>query len=1396
MSQRTEVRLRDIRAHEGSQARAWEELAYQLRPMSGPGSVETRKTKAPDAGVEWYDVYSDGHEEGYQAKFHANLEDALGGMLESVKAVAVKRPRMTRLTFVVPYDFTDSGTSKTKSDQDRWDDAVTRWRRDVEGAASLHFSVIKAGDITNKLTLSEHAGRRAYWFGDLELTDEWLHSRLRESVAIAGERYTPEADTPSAIGDFIAATSKSQRFLADLENKVDQVLRACRHDTGMWGNDSDALNGTLGNLEEWASRTFEHLVDPDTRELPTRAPDFRALATITTQLHEMAQTQLTSPASLGGQNMSRALAPIDSLRDLANGKFAELCTGRAMAIEGPAGQGKTHALVATAEQLLQRGVPTVAILGQRLRDATWWTAISDALGGLTSTSDEFLQALDSLAEARNCRAVILVDALNESESPRRWRTELPALVSRVSEYANLALIVSFRSDYRDVVVPPATLPVVRHPGVAGREVDALEKYSALYKISVPSHSLFDPSFGNPLFLRMYCEVLSRETSGRSEPLTRSNLFERFAEVRARQVVQKLELSPTSDVVSKAMVVIADLLLANHGQAVGRDTVEPAIDALLPGRRWPNTLFQQLGSEGLLEFQPKFDGKEAVGLPFQAYSEHVLASRLLSALDQSSENRGWRRFWPFSRHPQTQLAEHLREEPWLWRAMAVLLPERLGRELTEFIPESAGEYRLRAAMRQSFVDRTSAAFGQRALDSLEMALTGEDGNEAVDTALSLATRVSHPANSDWLHQRLISVDMPTRDATWSISSYDVATESPAFRRLTAWATRVSGATNDEEVRLAAIALMWLLSSSNRFLRDGVTKSLVELLSSRLPVAAQLLRAAQDADDPYVQERVLASVYGAVMVRGDNDRKGVGLVCRALIEWERTGLPVHVLARDSARGIVAWAYDRGLVADETLAAFLPPYRAEAPTEPPTADQLRARYGVLKDDAGNIVQWRAFSILSSCLDWYGDFNKYVVKGDVNHFSLHPLSGPAPVQRRRNDPLGEVNADWAGRWIATRALEMGWTPERFGEFERQRDLRSGRDSHKPERFGKKYQWIALHELLARLADNYHPSLQPWENHHSNYQGPWPWYGRDIDPSLPLSVMRDDSRICEITHQPNETWAKLTTPDLDTPMLPNEWVANLNDLPNESTMFTPADPSNRRWIAMQRYSTWDRDNARRTGITKRERDVFFLQFSWLAPRGQGQVLYELLKERGLAGRWMPDAVRTHTQYLGELSWAPVESTTHHERDTPPLLQEAGIEAWPAVEQYTWEGNTLDCSIDQSISFYMPTTELLGSARWAGSRAEWVVDDLTVCRALHIDDGENGQDVLLADADWLSDRLTALNAELVIGTLSEKHALPLNDADDDQMSFSDISYVALVCPGQPMSTTGPNLTVRRGEDRE
>lgn len=74
------------------------------------------------------------------------------------------------------------------------------------------------------------------------------------------------------------------------------------------------------------------------------------------------------------------------------------------------------------------------------------------------------------------------------------------------------------------------------------------------------------------------------------------------------------------------------------------------------------------------------------------------------------------------------------------------------------------------------------------------------------------------------------------------------------------------------------------------------------------------------------------------------------------------------------------------------------------------------------------------------------------------------APKIHRKFDPPTSRDPEPLGLWIARRAYEFGWNKIRFPD-----EPYSG-DRSRPvlERIGKKYQWIALEELKARLADNF----------------------------------------------------------------------------------------------------------------------------------------------------------------------------------------------------------------------------------------------------------------------------------------------------------------------------------------
>lgn len=1384
----TGIRLRDIREHEGTQARAWEELVYQLRPPVRDGHVETRKTRAPDGGVEWYEIYSDGHHEGFQAKFNESLEDALGGMLESVKAVAGKRPAMTRLTFIVPYDFTDAASTRSKSDQQRWEDAVERWRRDVDGAERLDFDVIRAGDIVSALSRAEHAGRRAFWFRELELTEAWFRRRWTEAVHVAGDRYTPEADAPSRVQTFLDAVGATPAFLSHVNVLIERVLVTCRQDRGVWGDSPHLVTARLSTLEMMRDHSLG--AGTESATVPTGFIDFESLRTAATAIHDAALVHFNGKQSHEQRALDQAVVATSALIDFVTGPVERLYRAKAVAIEGPAGQGKTHALMKQVDALLEAGVPAVAVLGQRLKEGNWWSSVASALGGITHSSDEFLDALDSLAEAKACRALIVVDALNEAQDPRMWRSELPALVSQIEARRHISLVVSYRSDYRQTISPPQGLPVVRHPGLAGYEMDALSAYSRLYNVSLSPNASLGPSFSSPLFLRMYCAVVAGNKVASAVPPTRSTLFSSFAKLQSGRVRDALHLPPTSHLVGDAITLAADLLLENSGRAVPRSTIENRIDSLLPGRRWPNTLFQQLVSEGLLEIRPDYEGTESAAFAFQAYSEHLLAKRLLE-LDAARPRKLARLLNPQRSTLSKPLRKRLNKENWLWRTMSVLVPETYGIELIDLLPSRATDDLMVQATRESLTDRVPGAFSHRTIRMLEgeLALSPEDW---VDTVLALAPQEGHLANADWLHARLVTMAMAARDASWSIDSYRVEDTSPAFARVSKWADRGGVLASSEQVRLVGTMLVWLLTSPNRFLRDRTSRSLVALLAQHLDLGAYLLDTARGINDPYVQERALTCVYGAVMVSGSDYKDAVAEIVGCLERWSNAGLPIHAVARDSARGLIAYARHHGLADDLLVQRLSPPYGARPPEEPPAAEVLKQLHGYVKNENGEFVEWRAYSILSSCLDWMGDFNKYVVKSDVGFFSWYPLSGPPPSEKY-GDPIGEVEADWAGRWIAHRAIGLGWTADRFESFERNHDLRKGRDAHKAERFGKKYQWIAHQELLARLTDNFHPAAESWYPSPATYEGPWVWYGRDFDPSLPPADDVDGRRICKVGWTEQEQWAKLAAPDMDSSADPDQWVGRTEDLPRASQMFFPTDPNGGQWVALQRYASWDRDNAKRNGVFKRERDAFFLQFAWITPAGDGKKLHDVLVERGLSGRWMPDVSQPYTQYLGEQGWAPIVQTSSAQRDDqdqPELLQKLGLSCRPAVEQYLWEGNILDCSIDESVDLYVPTNELLGQAQRVGFSSEWRTDTGVVVKAVRIDDGHHSQTVLLADRRWIENRLHALRADLVVATLSEKHALYDGDDDFQNMAFSDIWYSTIVSTDASTESAGPSVKVR------
>lgn len=238
-----------------------------------------------------------------------------------------------------------------------------------------------------------------------------------------------------------------------------------------------------------------------------------------------------------------------------------------------------------------------------------------------------------------------------------------------------------------------------------------------------------------------------------------------------------------------------------------------------------------------------------------------------------------------------------------------------------------------------------------------------------------------------------------------------------------------------------------------------------------------------------------------------------------------------------------------------------------------------------------------------------------------------------RQSSEMVSFNLGWASRWICWRAHDLGWRPRLFSDFDRNDTTHSGRMDHRIERVGKKYQWIALHELLARLADHVAFREDRWDEKVDRYNGPWQIGARDIDPSLMLVATHAES------NGPECWWAAARPP---MPSLPPAdrmaWIDYDGDLLNRADLVEVTDLSGRGWLVLDAFAKYSQE-VRHDGRRQTEQEAWYRIDCLVCRKRDHQRLL-----RALAGRSMtdphaiPDYGTFYRQFLGEHPWHPAWS--------------------------------------------------------------------------------------------------------------------------------------------------------------
>ena len=1419
------INFRSIREHNGSQNTGFEELTFHLIPwIDDLDGRDVVRHGNPDGGLEAHVEFEDGSVWGWQAKYFFQVGDSqLAQMKRSFTTALENHPTLVRYTFILPFNPPSGQPARGKSASQKLKEAFTHWESAAAtSGCTVKICLVDESRLVNILTDEEHTGRVFYWFDQrLLFTKGWFENKLEAAVDEAGTRYTPEVNVELPVGFAFEGLGRTERFAERFTDTVAEVGRSARHlrpskkDPGLTDDLKHDVQRVANEIEALVSELRETPIDGVTplnwearltgisevqqRLEPVSEKLFQRVTFLRDRDKGAEPTPSHQPWRTVENPWTRVLRVQDALSDL--GSFlgdpaARLAAQPLLFLKGEAGTGKTHLLCDIALRRLSENRPTVLVLGQQLEAGNLRKLLPHQLDLPDLTMEQLLEALNTAGQVAGTRALLMIDAINEGGGLDTWPPHIRGIAAEVAKYPHVGLVVSCRSSYIPAVLaaePDVSEPsdlgfvVVNHEGFAGHEWDAASRFFGHWNLTLPDFPLLTPEYTNPLFLKLLCKSLSEagETTLPRGATGVTKLFERFLWESNRLLSgpSRCDFRQEDDLVSKAVGAVARTMLDSGSDRIPYAKFQHICEALLPDRAWGKSLARGLLDEGVVA-RDYVAHDEVVRLSYQRLGDHLQATELLATRDAEAIRA---------------VLVSLESEPGgfyqrsgLLEALAVQLPEKRSLELHDLVNEPHHEV-IQDAFLKSIIWRDPQCFPKGlSLDYLNAMSDRRlwSSDPVLDTILQVACVPDHPFNAELLHHTLARLPLPNRDSWWTTYINGSSREDSLAYRIIDWArSSQQEIAADDAARLAAIALAWFLSASNRDLRDRATKALVVLLRKRLSVLVDLLRRFESVDDPYVAERLYAVAYGCALSTKDMAEleELAGAVFDMVFADEKP--PVHILLRDYARGVVEVAMDRGATPPHVNVDLVrPPYVSPWPIRIPTHKQIEGRAPV-ETHRG---------LHASLTSGIADFANYTVGSAVRDFE-------APNQRRRRrqqrekareetrraakdaeaaweesvvafseslddeqrellsrsvgpSPPSDTPVMWtddeASRWIFRRVLELGWTPERFGFYD---EVVASHDRHardgRTERIGKKYQWIAFHDLLARIADHcrYRPRLR---DEPDPYDGPWQLYLRDIDPSITFEPVNEP-----FDQSPVTWWQPLSVkirPFIDRAGR-HEWSISDSDVPSASDLkklIQVRDADGSAWLTLEGACRWEEDPPKHSDSESTDRAILWLQIrSYVIPRKAFREFTRWAKGQDWFGRWMPEGSSVSRAYFGEWPWHP--STVEFGNEQREIeghqgqVGKAPTAVLPTWADYHWEG---DGALPDGANATLPTAWIVNqqNLRWRQeSFAFYRPDGEIVARDPTSHDV--GPSALLFAEDSIRQLLDEQNSSIIWTILGEKN---------------------------------------------
>lgn len=1156
---------------------------------------------------------------------------------ESFETALKKHSKLVKYYICTPLDRQDPRRPKEMWFMDHWNEKTAEWKSLAKAQGrEIEFVYWGSSELLHRLSKENNAGRSAFWFSKEEFTEEWFNNVVKSSTLNLGKRYTPEHNFKLPITTYFDAMSRNAHFKLEIQASfhnflvaVNKTLDSLRHHK-IDGN----IEGKVKNLE----LLFEATQGNQLENIPLS----RIYELVEGIANDMSEAEnILNDQKLDKQKTDYVRHLFERFRD-AFYSFVEYLRSPSIALAnlpllllvGEAGVGKSHILADIATTRLQEKNGCIFLLGQHFTsDDSPWTQILRNLLRLNCSEKELLGALNARAEAQVERLIFIVDALNEGRGKYFWPEHVNGFINSFASYPWLGLVLSVRTSYEKLIVSK-DIPVyssvtrLRHTGFKGFEHEASTFFFSQYGIEHPAIPLLHPEFSNPLFLKLFCEGLYR-SGHRKVPKGFngiSKIIDNFLESIDRELSKpaRFDYPEGRYVVRKVVEELIKHKLKNNLSYVSYEHAFEIADAVVGKFTNKRRFLDALISEGVLSlnifWQNKDEHEEGVYLSYERFEDHITTAFIL---DQHVTNENLDGAFK-SPNVIGNIIEESSFSYGILESLAIQVPERFGKDLYELVDSNL---RCSAPIIETFISsllwRKPETIPVESHNFVKTCILPENSffDSFIQVVYSVASDVEHPYNARMLHQYLAQFPLPDRDELWTVHLHDQDFRGSAIQRLISWAKSdvEKGYLTDSATILLANALSWLFVSTNIALRDSSTQALGVLLEDRVPTIIGLIGDFKDIDDLYILERVLAASYGAIL-RSNNlnqlDRLSGYLISNIFNDTEKYS---NVLVRDYARNIIEFAMYKGIYTLDNPDSIRPPYKSKFPATLPTNEEIDTYKFDYNDPSFKDYYWSQNAILDSMVTEYGrgtcsygDFGRYVFQSNVDAWDQF-------------DP--NLLSNYACQLIFQK---YGYDVEKHGVFDRHASS-GDRHKNKKERIGKKYQWLAMYEVVARLSDNYQlvDEGTRWseDKKHTWFSGPWEPFVRNIDPTVVVNKSQDQKEKLAWWNLPNYSdWSY----DNST------WLSVEDNLPDPTSIIVPVHSPDSDWLTLERHVSWEEPTP--LGVDKHEHAKKCLWYqirSYFVHDDEADALIDYLSKVSFGGRWFPEGHDTYQVFSREFYWSP-----------------------------------------------------------------------------------------------------------------------------------------------------------------